>query len=378
MHDRGALGAADIADDQLSSLIARLWDVDRVFLLSSRAEPVAYDVPSITTASRTWVSGQAEDGTGPRDFRVFVKVVQNWRHSPMFASVPPEISEWAAASVPWQAEPLVYGSGLARALPEGLRMPRPLGVLDIHDEARAIWLEAVDVVEEPWGLDTYVEAAFLLGRLSGREAVREFADIDPLPWSIDTYVQGRLAHGVLPFVHADEPWQHPAVAATFGPDLRDRLRAASGRLDDLAAEFRALPHTSGHGDAAPGNLLRVSEQPGFVLIDYGFWKSQPYGHDLGQLLVGDLQLGKRGADGLADLDAAITRAYVDGLRAEGDVTPFEVVRRGHAVSMFIFSGLSTLPIEMLDEPDSPALRALFASRAAMATYSLDLLEMTDA
>jgi hypothetical protein len=38
----------------------------------------------------------------------------------------------------------------------------------------------------------------------------------------------------------------------------------------------------------------------------------------------------------------------------------------------------TDPIEMLDEPDSPALRAVFASRAAMATYSLDLLEMTDA
>lgn len=378
MHDRVALGAADIADDQLSALIASLWGVDRVFLISSRAERVAYDVPSITTASRTWVSGQAEDGTGPRDFRVFVKVVQNWRHSPMFDSVPAEMSEWAAASVPWQAEPLVYGSGLARTLPEGLRMPRPLGVLDIHDEARAIWLEAVDVVEEPWGLDAYTEAAFLLGRLSGREAVREFADIDPLPWTIDTYVQGRLAHGVLPFVLADEPWQQPAVAATFGPDLRDRMRAAAGRLDDLAAEFRALPHTSGHGDAAPGNLLRVSGQPGFVLIDYGFWKPQPYGHDLGQLLIGDLQLGKRSADGLAELDDAITRAYVDGLRAEGDLTPFEVVRRGHAVSMFIFSGLSALPIELLEEHDSPALRALFASRAAMATYALDLLELTDA
>lgn len=377
MHDRAALGAADVADDQLSVLVADLWHVDRVFLLSSRAERVDYDVPSITTASRTWVTGLAEDGTGPRDFRFFVKVVQNWRHSPMFEAVPPELREWAAASVPWQAEPLIYASRLADTLPEALRMPCALAVRDLHEEAQAIWLEAVDTVQDPWDIDTYTEAAFLLGRLSGRDAVREFADVDPLPWSIDSYVQGRLAHGVLPFVLADEPWQHPAVAATFGTTLRDRARAAAARLDELAAEFRALPHTTAHGDATPGNLLRADGQPGFVLIDYGFWRPQPYGHDLGQLLVGDLQLGKRSADGLAALDAAITEAYAAGLRAEGDETPVEVVRRGHAVSMLIFSGLSALPIEMLDEPDSPELRALFASRAAMAAYSLDLLELTE-
>ena len=88
-------------------------------------------------------------------------------------------------------------------------------------------------------------------------------------------------------------------------------------------------------------------------------------------------LGKRGADDLAELDEAITGAYVAGLRAEGDQTPLEVVRRGHAVCMLIFSGFSALPVELLEAPDSPELRALLASRAAMATYSLDLLESTE-
>lgn len=376
MHDRTLLGPADVDDDRLAALLAELWGVAGVTLLSSLAERVAYDVPSIITASRTWVTGRADDGTGPRDFRVFVKVVQSWRRSPLFELVPPEVRAWAATTVPWQAEPLVYRSDLALALPDGLRMPRALMVLDLDEESRAIWMEAVDAIDEPWDRDTYDEAAFLLGRLAGSSAVREFSDLDPLPWVIDHYVQGRLAHGVLPLVHSDEPWQHPAVAATFGPTLRDRLRAATARLDDLAGEFRTLPATTAHGDAAPGNLLRVAGEPGFVLIDYGFWKPQPIGHDLGQLLVGDLQLGKRGADDLAELDEAITAAYVAGLRAEGDQTSLEVVRRGHAVSLHIFSGLSALPVELLEAPDSPELRTLFAARAAMAAYSLDLLEST--
>jgi hypothetical protein len=377
MHDRTSLGPADVDDERLAAFLAALWGAPEVTLLSSGTEPVAYDVPSIITASRTWVTGQADGGGGPRDFRVFVKVVQNWRRSPLFELVPPAVRAWAATTVPWEAEPLVYRSDLASALPEGLRMPQALAVIDLDELSRAIWLEAVDVIDDPWDRATYLEAGFLLGRLAGSSAVREFADLDPLPWVIDHYIQGRLVHDVFPQVMSDEPWQHPAVEATFGAALRHRLRAATHRIDDLATEFRTLPATTAHGDAAPGNLLRVAGEPGFVLIDYGFWKRQPIGHDLGQLLVGDLQLGKRGADDLAELDEAITSAYVAGLRAEGDQTPLEVVRRGHAVSMLIFSGLSALPVELLEAPDSPELRALLASRAAMAAYSLDLLESTE-
>ena len=376
MHDRAALGPADLDDDRLASLVADLWGLPAVTLLSSRTERVAYDVPSITTGSRTWVSGVADGGDGPREFRVFVKVVQNWRRSPYFQFVPPELREWAASTVPWQTEALAYRGDLASALPQGLRMPRALAVVDLDEESRAIWLEAIDTVDDDWGRETYTEAAFLLGRLAGSADVREHADLDPMPWEIDHYVRGRLQHGVVQAVLADEPWQHPAVAATFEPPLRDRMRATTTRLDDLAAEYRSLPFATAHGDAAPGNLLRVAGEPGFVLIDFNFWRPQPVGHDLGQLLVGDLQLGKRGGDDLAELDAAITDAYVAGLRAEGDQTPLEVVRRGHAVSMHIFSGISALPVEDLDQPDSPELRARFEARAALATYSLDLLEST--
>ena len=48
------------------------------------------------------------------------------------------------------------------------------------------------------------------------------------------------------------------------------------------------------------------------MIDFGFWGGAPAGFDLTQLLVGDIQIGKRGADDLAELDEAIVTAYVAG------------------------------------------------------------------
>ena len=71
MHDRSALGPADVTDTELASKVAALWEVPHVDLLSSATLPVAYDVPSITTSARTWVVGTADAGAGPRGFRLF-------------------------------------------------------------------------------------------------------------------------------------------------------------------------------------------------------------------------------------------------------------------------------------------------------------------
>jgi len=44
------------------------------------------------------------------------------------------------------------------------------------------------------------------------------------------------------------------------------------------------------------------------MIDFGFWGSAPVGFDLTQLLVGEVQVGRRGARDLAELDEAIVAA----------------------------------------------------------------------
>ena len=356
---REVLGADDVSDAELEAMVADLWGVPTVRLHDSTAEPVAYDVPSILTGARTWVRGRADagDGSGAREFTLFVKRVHNWRHSPAFAGVPPEIGEWAAASLPWRAEPLVYGSDLRERLPEGFSMPRGLRVEERPDETAVIWMEAVDADPVPWSPDDSVRAARLLGRLSASRAVAALADIDPQPWHIDSFVAGRLAFTVLPGLHDEATWLHPVVAEHFGA-LRDGLLAAARHLDVLAHEFATSRHLASHGDACPNNLLRRAGQLGFTLIDFGFWRSQPVGFDLSQLLVGDIQIGRQDADDLPERAAACVASYAAGLADEGLEVPLEEVRRGHAVSLMLFNGLPSLPLERLDDPDTDALDVL--------------------
>jgi hypothetical protein len=73
---------------------------------------------------------------------------------------------------------------------------------------------------------------------------------------------------------------------------KGRMRAAADKVPEYVEELMALPHTTGHGDACPNNLLAVAGSDDFTLIDFGFWQPMPVGADLGQLLIGDVQIGK--------------------------------------------------------------------------------------
>ncbi|WP_374456344.1 phosphotransferase [Nocardioides sp.] len=373
---RDALGADDVSDEALAAMVADLWGVPSARLVDSAAEEVAYDVPSILTGARTWVRGHADAGDGPRPFTFFVKRVHHWRHSPAFAFVPPEVAAWAADSVPWRAEVLLYASDLGERLPEGLTVPRALRVDDRPDQTAVLWLEAVEHDPTPWDESTYLRAAHLLGRLSASADVAGLAAIDPQPWHIRSFVVGRLGHTTLPVLGDEAVWQHPAVAEHFGP-LRSRLAEVAGRLDALADEYAALPHLAAHGDACPNNLMRHVGDDGFTLIDFGFWRPQPVAYDLSQLLVGEIQMRRLDADGLPERAAACLEAYADGLAAEGGSVDADVLRRSHAVSLALFNGLPSIPAEALAEEDQEAAAHHVAQRAAMAAYSFDVLAATE-
>ncbi|MDR7255306.1 hypothetical protein J2X46_004308 [Nocardioides sp. BE266] len=372
---RELLGDADVTDSELASLVADLWGVPEVSLVDSAAEAVDYDLESMLTGSRTWVRGHADTGHGARPFTFFVKAVRHWRHSPMFAFVPPEVAEWASTTVPWRSEVLVYGSDLAERLPDGLTMPRALRIDDRPDDTAVLWLESVESDATPWTDETYTRAAHLLGRMSGSPRVDELAALDPQPWLIHFFVDGRLAHTVFPLFADEGVWQHPAVAEHFGP-LREELAAAINGVDRLAQEFAALPHRASHGDACPNNLLRHPGADGFTLIDYGFWRPQPVGFDLSQLLVGEIQMRRCGAEDLPERAEACLTAYADGLAAEGAAVDPAVLRRSHAVCLMLFNGMPSIPVEALGEDDQDAVAHYVAQRAGLARYALDVLAAT--
>src|SRR5664279_1893029 len=209
MSDRRILGAADVSDAELAGIVAG-WlgeSPDDIEVVHSHAEIVPYDLAAITTAGRYWGRGEAQTPTSTRPFSFFVKHVQSWSRSPLFAAIPPDFRESAEASVPWRTEPLIYRSDLRDRLPAGLTMPRAVAVRDLDEKSAAVWLEEVPIVSRVW-------------------------------------TERHLA-----------------------------------RADDL------------------------------VLIDFGFWMPEPFGFDLGQLLLGDVQLGRSPAAELNRNERACTSAY---------------------------------------------------------------------
>ncbi len=377
VHARSALGPADVPDADLTAMVADLLHADAAttVLLESVATSVDYALPAITTAGRHWVRGTVSVDGVPRHFRLFVKHVQSWARSPFFAEVPPEFREMAEAGVPWRTEALVYRSDLRDRLPAGLAMPRALGVYDLDEKSAAVWLEEVQVREVPWDLERFEHAAELLGRLAGSPEVAPYAQVGESDWSLDTYLYGRLMNQVVPLLRAEPLWQHPLISGAFDDDLRHRLLAAADQAPAYVAELAGFPMTAGHGDACPNNLL-VGDEPGFTLIDFGFWQLLPIGFDLGQLLVGDVQLGLRSSGDLAERGEACLAAYRAGLAAEDFEISRDRLRRAHALHLMIFTGLSTVPFEFLEQDITPELRHLASERAAIARHSLDLLDAT--
>src|SRR6476620_540324 len=115
MHDRSALGPADVTAEQLTAMVADLLgsDLQETEILCSSATEFPYELPSITTAGRYLVSGTARvDGT-ETPFRMFVKHIQAWERHPFVQAVPPEFRQLAATGVPWRTEALAYRSDLA-------------------------------------------------------------------------------------------------------------------------------------------------------------------------------------------------------------------------------------------------------------------------
>lgn len=369
MLDRSTLGAADVTDEKLATMVAAVLGHDTVELIDCTVEPVDYDVASLTTIGRHWVSGAALTPAGTQPYRLFVKQVQAWHHSPAFQAIPPEVRERAAAQYPWRIEAAVYRSDLAGRLPDGLSMPRCLTAFDVDPDSVVLWIEAVPNPPTPWDAARYGRAAYLLGRLSASAKVRELDDVGRFDWSVMDYVHGRLLGGVVPAVMSDPPWRAPAVAAAFGPDLRDRLRAACAQVEQLGLELLAMPHLASHGDASPNNLLAGCDPDEIILIDFGLWRGKPVGFDLGQLVGGEAQLGRLPDVPLTELDELCVGEYTRGLADEGVRLEAETVRRAHALQLFLFSGASTLP-------DDEQSAAHCDARARLARHSLDLLDRT--
>ena len=147
MHDRTLLGPADVTDDELTRMVAdaarrgaRLRRAARLPGRGGRLRPpgdhhrgpllgLRYGAHAGGRASRSGCSSSTcSRGAGRRSSP------RSRRSS----------TRWRRRRCPGAPRPLAYASDLGDRLPDGLSMPRALGVYDLDELSAAIWLEEVD------------------------------------------------------------------------------------------------------------------------------------------------------------------------------------------------------------------------------------------
>jgi hypothetical protein len=371
------LGQADVEDDELAAFVAADLGVRHATVLTSSVEVFPYDRPAITTAGRYLVTGSARTGTGQvRTFSFFVKVIHAYERSPLRFAVPAHLRTQAAAFIPWHTEADLYRSDLRDRLPYGLTVPRAAAVRDLDQDSAALWLEQVPARRVVWDTRRHARAAYLLGRLAASRAVAPLATAVHGARTPRVYADAWLAHIVLPALTGNDVWSHPLVRHAFDARLRRRLLDAADALPALLDELDDAPAATAHGDACTANLVVAGDRDALVMVDLGFCGQAPLGTDLGQLILGEMQTGQRYPSDLPGLEAACLPAYVAGIHAEGSTADLAQVRRTHAALLAVFSALPSVPIEHLDDEPTPRLRRLFRGRAAIARFSLDLLDDT--
>jgi tRNA A-37 threonylcarbamoyl transferase component Bud32 len=277
--------------------------------------------------------------------------------------------------LPWRAETEIYGSELASLLPVGMRMPTLYAINDLDDDRAALWMEDVEERDGDWTAGDYSTAARSLGRLAGRLPEERIPPAIPVQRrDLRRYFFGRVVHGTLPTLLADETWSHPLVRDVVDVRLRDDLGALAAAAPALLGRLVGLPHAFAHGDACPQNLLRPrGDTDAVVAIDWTFAGICPVGMDAGQLLAGRAESGELSPGNLPDLFEDIVAAYISGLADEDSPVSAADARFGAIGNLVVRSAFTALPIELLFSNDG-GIGELVARRAGYARFLVDLAD----
>ncbi|MEJ7649976.1 MAG: phosphotransferase [Nakamurella sp.] len=346
-----------------------------------RVEPFDYASGSPATAGLWKVTASSAEGT---PVQVFAKLLRHPRLWPRLTDLPPPARDQFVREFPWTFEYDLHLSGIAAAMPDGLRTAELYRADRLDDDHLLLWWEFVVPRETGWQDTDLVRAARLLGSMAARR--REGAEVNrglppscllPRGFALRMLAQYQVLGVVAPRLHDPALWRTPALAAALevlaDPDLPADMVDLAERVPRLLDLMDGLPQTYHHGDASPQNLLLDSSSDEIIVIDWGMGTLQAVGFDLGQLLVGLMHAGQQDPDDAARLAAPLVDAYTAGLAEGGLSTDAATVRTGFLAALACRSALTALPLDRLDEPDTPELRAHLNDRLRLTRAMLDLI-----
>lgn len=189
-------------------------------------------------------------------------------------------------------------------------------------------------------MDDLAAAAHALGGAQGRPAQPDE------PWLSRGFLRSYSGTRAVrwPLLQDDDAWTEPLVAEHFGPELRQGLVALHERRERLLGVVEALPRTICHLDVWPNNLIRRPEGE-VVLLDWAFTGDGALGEDVGNLVPDSVFDGLLARDRLDELDAAVTAAYLAGLREAGWRGEERLVRLAICASAVKYRWLVVLDLE---------------------------------
>lgn len=100
-----------------------------------------YPFQSVATRALQRVTGRTADGD---PWAAFLKMLQHPKHWALIGRIPEAMRDEFLTMFPWRLEVACCDGRLAAQLPEGMRLPRCLGVVEVSDGITALWLEWVD------------------------------------------------------------------------------------------------------------------------------------------------------------------------------------------------------------------------------------------
>jgi hypothetical protein len=217
----------------------------------------------------------------------------------------------------WAREGLAYRHRVVEIYESGGIVAPRLLAAHYGDDAIVLLLEHVEGLPgDQWEIPDYAAAARSLGRAQGQsltcDAVQEFEWLScgflqqyssekPVDWSL---------------LDSDNAWEQPLVQRNFPSELRAGakwLHNVSGRLYEIT---QRLPRVLSHLDFWTKNLILRADRS-IALLDWAFVGDGAIGEDIGNLIPDAAFDHFVPAESLAELEASVHSAYLEGLADAG-------------------------------------------------------------
>jgi hypothetical protein len=236
----------------------------------------------------------------------------------------------------WKREWFAYQSDVFSDLPDDFYVPHCYKTYEIPGNTIFLWLEDIaDSNIGNWTLDHFAFTAHQLGKLNATN----FSDYmrKAYPWlSID---RNRQWIKMMPN-WKDVLWDHPIMLNHYPPPIENPFRQMLVESERFLSKLDLLPKVLCHGDTYPTNFMARNGKNGkmqTVALDWALMGIQPIGDDLGQFVLGAINMLKGSDEDL--IQESLFDAYIAGLHENGLQIDPTLVRIGFTTSAALRVGL---------------------------------------